>query len=87
MNQDFYVDRGLFEEAMRVSGESDASAVLTKALQEYIRQHSPKRILELCGKLDWDPGYDYKPARSRNRSLSCRFRILSKRSMSLVRRG
>ena len=60
------IDRDLLEQAMKVSGESSESAVLTKALEEYIARRSQKRILELCGKLDWDPTYDYKRARSRN---------------------
>ena len=56
----------LLEQAMQVSGESSESAVLTKALEEYIARRSSKRILELCGKLDWDAAYDHKGERSRN---------------------
>lgn len=60
------IDGELLEQAMQVSGESSESAVLTKALEEYIARRSPKRILELCGKLDWDSAYDHKHERSRN---------------------
>jgi hypothetical protein len=60
------IDGKLLEQAMHVSGESSESAVLTKALEEYIERRSPKRILELCGKLDWDSAYDYKGERSRH---------------------
>lgn len=66
MNQTPTIDRELLEEAMKVSGDSNASAVLTKALEEFIARHSPKRILELVGKLEWDPNYDHKGERSRN---------------------
>jgi len=66
MNLNPSIDRELLEQAMNVSGEASASAVLTKALQEYIAPRSPKRILELAGKLDWDPTHDYKRERSRN---------------------
>ncbi len=44
------IDGKLLEQAMQVSGESSESAVLTKALEEYIKRRSPKRVLELCGK-------------------------------------
>lgn len=60
------IERELLEQAMQVGGESSESAVLTKALQEYIARRSPKRILQLCGRLDWDATYDYKGERSRN---------------------
>jgi hypothetical protein len=60
------VDRHLLEKAMEVSGESDASTVLTQALEEFIARRSPKRILELMGKLEWDEAYDRKRERSRN---------------------
>jgi hypothetical protein len=60
------IDRELLEEAMRVSGELSESAVLTKALEEYIARRSPKRILQLAGKLDWDPAYNHKRPRSRD---------------------
>jgi hypothetical protein len=66
MNDNPYVDRHLLEKAMEVSGESDASTVLTQALEEFIARRSPKRILELMGKLEWDESYDRKRERSRN---------------------
>ena len=66
MNLNPSIDRELLEQAMKVSGETSASAVLTKALEEYIARRSSKRILELAGKLDWDPTHDYKHERSRN---------------------
>lgn len=60
------IEGKLLEQAMQVSGESSESAVLTKALEEYIERRSPKRILELCGNLDWDSAYDFKAERSRH---------------------
>jgi hypothetical protein len=65
MSTNYSIDRGLLEEAMKVSGESSESAVLAKALGEYIARRSPRRILELVGKFDWDPACDYKRGRSR----------------------
>ena len=51
---------------MQVSGESSESAVLTKALQEFIARRSSKRLQELLGQLECDSAYDYKRERSRN---------------------
>jgi len=55
----------LLEEALRVSGESTKKAAVTRALEEFIARRRQKRILELFGRLDWDPGYDYKAGRTR----------------------
>ena len=66
MNHNSCVDRSLLKQAMEVSGESDASAVLTCALEEFVARRTPKRILELMGKLEWDEPYDHKRERSRN---------------------
>ena len=55
----------LLEEALRVSGEPSAQAVVTKALEEYIARRRQQRILELFGQLDWDPGFDLKAERTR----------------------
>jgi hypothetical protein len=41
MNDNPCVDRYLLERAMEVGGEPDASAVLTRALEEFIASHSP----------------------------------------------
>ena len=66
MNENAYVDSELLERAMKLSGESSASSVLTKALEEYIARRSPNRIVGLAGKFEWDTAYDYKRERSRS---------------------
>jgi hypothetical protein len=35
-------------------------------LQEFIARRRQKRLLDLFGKLDWDPAYDYKAERKRD---------------------
>ena len=55
----------LLEEALRVSGEPSAQAVVTKALEEFIARRRQRRILELFGQLDWDPGFDHEAERTR----------------------
>jgi Arc/MetJ family transcription regulator len=59
------IDPDLLDRALKVSGERTKKAAVTKALQEFIGRREQKRILELFGKIDWDPTYDYKAARRR----------------------
>ena len=59
------IDPELLDRALAVSGERTKKAAVTKALQEFIARRQQKRVLDLMGKLDWDPSYDYKAERSR----------------------
>jgi hypothetical protein len=59
------IDPELIERALEVSGERTKNAAVTKALQEFIARRRQKRVLELVGKLEWDPAYDYKAERQR----------------------
>ncbi len=59
------IDPELIERALEVSGERTKKAAVTKALQEFIAHRRQKRVLELFGKLEWDPAYDYKAERKR----------------------
>jgi hypothetical protein len=45
---------------------SENRQAVTAALQEFISRREQRRLLELFGKLEWDPGYDYKQERSRD---------------------
>ena len=59
------LDPKLVELTLEVSGERTKKAAVTKALQEFVARRRQKRLLELMGKLEWDPSYDYKAERSR----------------------
>jgi hypothetical protein len=59
------IDPDLLDRALAVGGERTKKATVTKALQEFIGRRKQKGILELFGKIDWDPAYDYKAARKR----------------------
>lgn len=59
------IDPDLLDRALEVSGERSKKAAVTKALQEFIARRQQKRVLDLMGKLEWDPSYDYKAERSR----------------------
>ncbi len=57
------LDDALIREAQQVGGHKTKKEAVTAALQEYILHRRPPRILELEGKVDYLPGYDYKAAR------------------------
>jgi hypothetical protein len=60
------IDPALIERALEVSGERTKKAAVTKALEEFIARRRQKGLLELMGKLEWDPGFDYKRERGRD---------------------
>ena len=60
------IDDSLLEEALRVGGHRTKKATVTEALQEYIQRRKQLRILELFGKVDVDPKYEYKRQRRRS---------------------
>ncbi len=59
------IDDSLLEEARRVGGQKTKKATVTEALNEYIAKRKQQRVLELFGKIDVDPAYDYKAQRRR----------------------
>jgi Arc/MetJ family transcription regulator len=59
------LDPELIERALKVSGEKTKKAAVTRALEEFIARRGQKRLVELMGKLEWDPAFDYKAERSR----------------------
>ena len=63
------LDPELVERAVALSGAPTKKAAVTAALQEFIARREQRRLLELFGKLEWDPAYDYKRERSRGLSL------------------
>jgi hypothetical protein len=60
------IDPSLIDRALAVSGERTKRAAVTKALEEFVARREQKRLLELMGALEWDPGFDYKRERSRD---------------------
>lgn len=65
MTTNLSIDPELVEQARKVSGERTKAAAVTKALQEFVARRRQKPLLELMGKLEWDPGFDHKKERSR----------------------
>lgn len=65
MASNLAIDPKLLERALEVSGEKTKKAAVTKALREFIARREQSAVLELFGKLEWDPGFDYKRERTR----------------------
>jgi Arc/MetJ family transcription regulator len=59
------LDDKLINEARRLGKHKTKKEAVTVALEEYIKRHKRLRILDLFGKIDYDPRYDYKRARWR----------------------
>ncbi len=59
------LDPKLIELALELSGEKTKKAAVTRALEEFIARRRQKGLVDLMGKLEWDPSFDYKKARSR----------------------
>jgi hypothetical protein len=52
-------------DAVRLGGHKTKREAVTAALQEYIRAKRRLGILDMCGKVDFDPAWDYKADRRR----------------------
>lgn len=50
-------------EAVKVGGHRTKQAAVSAAIAEYVRRHRRLRILDLAGKVDFDPDWDYKALR------------------------
>jgi Bacterial antitoxin of type II TA system, VapB len=60
----------LLNEAFRLGGHRTKKATVTEALQEYVQRKWQLRAINLFGKIDFDPSYDYKKHRKDTRSLN-----------------
>ena len=75
------IDDELLDEALKVGGQRTKKATVTQALQEYIQRRRQSDVLKLFGKVEMDPGYDYKaqrraaPCGPRNGSSILRCRV------------
>lgn len=65
MSTNLQLDDRLIKEAVTLGNHRTKKAAVTEALTEYIRHLRQERILNLFGKVDFQPGYDYKQQRAR----------------------
>ena len=65
MATNLQLDDRLIREALVLGGHRTKKAAVTQALTDYIRHLRQEKILDLFGKVDFDPAYDYKRQRAR----------------------
>ena len=59
------IDEHLINEALQIGGHRTKKETVTEALEEYIRRRKQQHAIEMFGKFDFDPKYDYKKQRRR----------------------
>ena len=59
------IDPKLLEKARRLGSHRTKRAAVEEALVEYVRHREQSRIVDLFGRIDFDPAYDYKKQRKR----------------------
>ena len=59
------IDEKLLEEALALGSFRTKRAAVNAALAEYVRLMRQRDLLNLVGKVDFDPDYDYKAERRR----------------------
>ena len=59
------IDPELLREALNISGLKTKKETVNLALKEFINRRKQLEILDLFGKMDPDPDYDYKEGRNR----------------------
>ncbi|MEI6516110.1 MAG: type II toxin-antitoxin system VapB family antitoxin [bacterium] len=65
MATNLQLDDKLIKQAVALGGHHTKRAAVTQALSDYIRNLQQERILDLFGKVDFTPGYDYKRQRAK----------------------
>jgi len=66
MATNLQLDDRLIAEAASLGKHRTKKEAVTQALTDYIRHLRQDRILDLFGKVEFDPQYDYKRQRSRS---------------------
>ncbi len=59
------IDQELLREALKISGMKTKNDTVNLALKEFVNRRKQLEILDIFGKMDPDPDYDYKLGRSR----------------------
>lgn len=58
------LDDKLIEEALTIGEQKTKKAVVTEALQEYIKRRKQLNIIKLFDSIEYDENYDYKKQRN-----------------------
>ena len=65
MATNLQLDDRLIRQAVVLGSHRTKKAAVTQALTDYIHHLRQEKILDLFGKVDFDPGYDYKRQRAK----------------------
>jgi Arc/MetJ family transcription regulator len=60
------IDDDLLLEAQEIGQKPTKKSTVTEALEEYIKRRKRLKALEMFGKLEYDPNFDYKKDRKRS---------------------
>lgn len=63
MRTNIELDDDLVALAQKLSGMRTKKDVIHEALRSYVESHRRRSLLELAGKIQFAPGYDYKALR------------------------
>jgi Arc/MetJ-type ribon-helix-helix transcriptional regulator len=55
----------MVEQAVKLGRFKSKQQALNAALKEFVQRHNRLHILELAGKMDFDPRWDYKKMRAK----------------------
>jgi Arc/MetJ family transcription regulator len=59
------IDDELLKQALDAGGFRTKRETVNQALREFIQRRKRLELLKLVGRIDYDPGYDYKSERRR----------------------
>ena len=65
MSTNLAIDDDLINEAKHIGQHQTKKAVVTEALQEYIKRRKQAEVIHLFNQIDYDSDYDYKLQRAK----------------------
>jgi len=65
MATNLQIDDKLITKAVLLGGHKTKKEAVNHALLEYIQRMEQKKVLDLFGKIDYDPDYNYKSQRNK----------------------
>ena len=72
MPTNLHLDDRLIEAARKIGKHKTKKAAVTAALEEYVKRRKRLKILDMFGKVEYYPDYDYKALRRRDARKRCR---------------
>ena len=67
MATNLMIDIELLNEALEVGGHRTKRDTVNEALREYVTRRRVAEVISLFGTIDYEPDYDYKESRNRDK--------------------